>query len=328
MVGSTTSRVNIALLQLITARQMFDEHHFLLMFVQKFFETDGCDRGIDKRMPWIFDTGSNCAGLTTSDGRDTGCIEWWGSLALLSRDWNNVAPWQVGAASDPYCQNPVGIYYWLREGSIIECDDGYRLDNSQCTLKQCSCNNGVGASGTECLTHGDAKCTSCDDGYFLDNSLECTLKQCSCNNGVGANGTECLTHGDAKCTSCDDGYFLDNSQCTPNQCSCDNGVGASGRECPTHGGAKCTSCDSVITSMMEYVKQMSVYASMVGANGTECPTHGDAKCTSCDSGYHQNDGICEANVCVCEHGFGATGTQCPTHGDAKCTSCRDGYHAK
>lgn len=46
----------------------------------------------------------------------------------------------------------------------------------------------------------------------------------------------------------------------------------------------------------------------VGASGTECPTHGDAKFTSCDSGYHVNDGICEANVCVCPGGTPSTST--------------------
>ena len=73
-------------------------------------------------------------------------------------------------------------------------------------LKFCSCDNGVGANGTDCPVHGDAKCTRCDVGYRLDNS-QCTPNQCSCNNGVGATGTECPTHGDAKCTSCDDGYL-------------------------------------------------------------------------------------------------------------------------
>ena len=83
------------------------------------FEVEGCDRGIDRRMPWLFKSStSSCTGLTTSDGREGGCVEWWGSLALEKQDWGgDVAPWIQGDTdtNKAYCNRPVGIYYWLRE---------------------------------------------------------------------------------------------------------------------------------------------------------------------------------------------------------------------
>ena len=56
----------------------------------------------------------------------------------------------------------------------------------KCTENQCTCDNGVGATGTDCPTHGDAKCTSCDDGYHLADAYTayptqgptCVLKEC------------------------------------------------------------------------------------------------------------------------------------------------------
>ena len=49
-------------------------------------------------------------------------------------------------------------------------------------------------SGTECPTHGDAKCTSCESGYSLENMI-CVEKQCNCEHGVNATGTDCPTDG-------------------------------------------------------------------------------------------------------------------------------------
>ena len=64
-----------------------------------------------------------------------------------------------------------------------DCNDGYFLDGAACTLKQCSCTNGSGATGTDCESNGAQKCSGCDNGYYLDGAA-CTMKQCSCTNAV------------------------------------------------------------------------------------------------------------------------------------------------
>ena len=99
--------------------------------------------------------------------------------------------------------DPVGCFiapgktvYFNQATTTHSCDSTYSDFCICSTTKFCSCDNGVGANGTDCPVHGDAKCTRCDVGYRLDNS-QCTPNQCSCNNGTGASGTECPTHGDA-----------------------------------------------------------------------------------------------------------------------------------
>lgn len=42
-----------------------------------------------------------------------------------------------------------------------------------CKSNQCTCDNGIGATGAACLTNGAAKCASCNAGYFLKGN-ECT----------------------------------------------------------------------------------------------------------------------------------------------------------
>ena len=60
-----------------------------------------------------------------------------------------------------------------RSNTGTSCTNGYFLNNSQCTVKQCYCEgNGVAASGTDCPTHGDGSiCMDCDDGYHFVNSF-------------------------------------------------------------------------------------------------------------------------------------------------------------
>ena len=70
------------------------------------------------------------------------------------------------------------------------CDTGYHLDNFECPMNECTCQNGVAVvgpvsnDGELCETHGAAKCLSCDDGHYFDN-YACPEKQCNCLDGTG-----------------------------------------------------------------------------------------------------------------------------------------------
>jgi hypothetical protein len=61
------------------------------------------------------------------------------------------------------CTNaPSGNYYTGTGGLSNSCTNA---------VKTCTCNNGVGASGTDCPTDGDPKCTSCDGGHYLSGTV-------------------------------------------------------------------------------------------------------------------------------------------------------------
>merc|ERR1740117_2622344 len=98
---------------------------------------------------------------------------------------------------------------------------------SNCEENQCSCLNGVGATGTECPTHDawmcasctndlepspDGLCFTCADGYWLDSYNECRSEEdkCLCAYGVGKPLSECPSAlpGESYCSSCDDGWQL------------------------------------------------------------------------------------------------------------------------
>lgn len=220
---------------------------------------------------------------------------------------------------------------------------GYRTEGpSICALKECTCENGDGATGADCPTHDDAKCASCDAGYHLLND-QCAANQCTCTNGTGASGADCPADDDAKCASCDAGYHLDGTACVSNQCTCSYGTGTIGAECDIHGTEDCASCSgaAVLTTGSSNTctcgagahddegvctENQCTCADGTGATGADCPADGDPACASCDIGYHLNGTTCLENVCICTNGTGATGVQCSAHDNAVCASCDAGYH--
>ena len=200
---------------------------------------------------------------------------------------------------------------------------GYRMD---CTPNQCTCENGDGATGADCPTHGDAVCASCAAGFHLDGTA-CVANQCTCANGIGTSGTDCPTHDTAKCASCASGYYLDGTACTENQCTCADGTGATGADCPADGDAVCASCDiGYHLDGTTCAENACICTNGTGATGVLCSAHDDVKCASCDAGYHLEGSECAPNQCTCAGGIGATGAACPADGDAKCASCDAGYH--
>jgi len=71
--------------------------------------------------------------------------------------------------------------------SEVACDAGYNGNDivygatgayeSGCTLNQCTCNNGVGATGIACPTTNTAVCVACSAGYTLTGGA-CVTKGC------------------------------------------------------------------------------------------------------------------------------------------------------
>ena len=101
----------------------------------------------------------------------------------------------------------------------------YTDNGHECALKECTCQNGTGATGTDCPDNGNAKCTNCSNGYYLKDDKECLQKVCKCDHGTKAVGTDCLTHDSKKCLDCKKGYTLNESD------TCIVGEGTSEKEC-------------------------------------------------------------------------------------------------
>lgn len=66
----------------------------------------------------------------------------------------------------------------------VKCNPGFFLEEkkgvhyeSKCTEKKCTCNHGLGATGTDCPKQGAPKCTACDEGYFQDPHNQCSSKK-------------------------------------------------------------------------------------------------------------------------------------------------------
>ena len=49
----------------------------------------------------------------------------------------------------------------------MSCDPGFELEAGKCTAVECTCANGVGATGAACPADGAALCVACDPGYAL-----------------------------------------------------------------------------------------------------------------------------------------------------------------
>ncbi|CAD7934864.1 unnamed protein product, partial [Amoebophrya sp. A120] len=125
------------------------------------------------------------------------------------------------------------------------CDPGYHTESDdRCIENKCTCVNGDGATGIDCLVHETQKCASCaaGDGYYLNSdagAATCDIKVCTCSNGEGATGIECPEHNAPKCVACepDAGYYLNaiTGTCETKVCTCANGAAATGAGCLIHG---------------------------------------------------------------------------------------------
>ena len=180
------------------------------------------------------------------------------------------------------------------------CSEGYFLDGLEngghvCTLKGCTCENGVGSTGTDCPNDGEFHCSQCNSGYSLkniDNTKKCNPNVCTCKDGVPViPGTAtCNSDGANVCQTCNTGYWLNGFQCRQKICNCPNGI---------------------------------------GSTGVDCPSNGQNHCQNCDDYYHESNNRCYKNVCTCTNGYGYGSSSdrglCSTHGSHKCHSCHSGY---
>ena len=169
--------------------------------------------------------------------------------------------------------------YWLNGVACeawAECDSNTQHEsvepsntqNRQCETKECSCPNGVGATGAACTTHGGAKCVSCSGDYWLNNDACEAWTECDSNTQyelVEPSNTQ-------------------NRQCETKECACQNGVGATGSACPTNGGAKCASCNGDHRLVGTTCEPLTVCTP--GQYETVAPTTtDDRQCAACTSGY-------------------------------------------
>merc|ERR1719460_2012341 len=244
--------------------------------------------------------------------------------------------------------------------------NGTSTADSKCGgVKQCKCDQGVGASSKDCPSHGDPKCSSCTGKFFLQGVVckphtNCDAlgrvqkaagtdtadaicgddKKCTCGNGFGATGTACPTDSTAKCVSCSSAFFLTSKAACQAHKDCDTDGKVQTKAGTSTNDAECGADKKCVCSHGTHTV------------GTGCPREGDAHCRSCAANYfldgvackpHTNcerlgnvepskgtgtkDAVCGVDKqCTCANGgVAAKGTACPKHNDAKCVSCTGKY---
>ena len=181
--------------------------------------------------------------------------------------------------------------------------------------KQCTCEGGTGATGTNCPRHGIAKCVSCNSGYTLD-------------------GTICIAPGYYKSYTY---HMLSSNPLTtdPGWTSFDSNdvkVDTDMTDCESAGYITIT--DS--TECQNSFAYSSISISTTSRNfrkGCHHDTNTEADFFSGNQADSQPCGytifspcvckkeIAKENQCTCEGGTGASGDACPNDGDAECVSC-------
>lgn len=214
------------------------------------------------------------------------------------------------------------------------CSFGHMLQNNRCHENVCNCQNGIGATNTDCQTDSENSCDSCYFGYYL-NDHQCLENVCECTNGIGSININCPEHGDEYCWKCDYGYNIQNDLCVENECVCDNGVGSTGEECETHEYSHCGGCNFGFHLQNVTIQERGTVGCVgnycycdngVPGYNLQCETHGDHSCVDCDVGYNLRNGLCVENVCACSNGVGTTNSDCPTNASEFCEMCNFGYH--
>ena len=102
----------------------------------------------------------------------------------------------------------------------VMCDIGYHLTGSVCTVNECSCQNGIGATGyPRCIQHQNNYCAECLPGYH-------EVSRANNNNSESWNAS-------IFCEKCPIGSEWNNriQSCMTNKCRCEYGIPTSGDEC-------------------------------------------------------------------------------------------------
>ena len=78
-------------------------------------------------------------------------------------------------------------------------------DAKKCKINKCTCNNGKGAQGVECPTHGMQKCSSCDEKYYLEEGT-CTFCDAVWYKGCTETVPDCAYINHMKARNCETNY--------------------------------------------------------------------------------------------------------------------------
>jgi hypothetical protein len=167
------------------------------------------------------------------------------------------------------------LFFYYKTSSTcsacLVCGDGKRettacssTTNRVCTQNDCTCQNGVQATGTACTSNGANICTECESGHYKTGINKCTACRAACESDTGLRET-------TPCSS------AANRVCTQNVCTCTNGVKATGTACWKNGHI-CTSCSG------DYYKTSSTCsACLVCGNGeretSACSSAANRVCT-------------------------------------------------
>ena len=220
-----------------------------------------------------------------------------------------------------------------------------KILHGQCKINQCSCANGIGASGSDCQNNGDEKCSICNYGYYKkkkqkdSDEFECV---------------KCTESGDIisgdKCLNCSvDGCFNKGICNEFNKCDCSGNyggnlcMGCKGDYIGTH--CEIDRCNSDHTNTLNCSTSCSTDSEgfskclcTCGGNST-CGEDGSCSCTglwsgaNCDIGectndFCKNEGVCSNDEngkasCNCE-GTGFIGMYCDKQFESgNLTNCLD-----
>jgi hypothetical protein len=120
---------------------------------------------MDRCMPWKSCPAGTEADTTSSNGpasaiRDRTCIR-----CVAGTSFNTLENTPCAAVT------PCARGYHVSQ-------DATPTQDNVCAVNVCTCENGIGAQGTDCATHETLSCTSCDNGFYL-NAQSSTLPSCT-----------------------------------------------------------------------------------------------------------------------------------------------------
>ena len=185
--------------------------------------------------------------------------------------------------------------------------------NRVCTQNDCSCDNGVAATGAACTTDGANICSSCDSGY---SGNDCATNIDDCASSPCQNGGNCTDGVNSYTCACAAGYS--GNDCATNIDDCASS--------PCQNGGTCT--DGVNSYTCACTK---------GFTGTTCNECGIGKGKNATTGHcadctHPNynsvtthDAACAVQNCT--DGQGVTSDNATWTTTGGCEDCKDGYES-
>jgi len=234
------------------------------------------------------------------------------------------------------------------------------IETKSCTLKTCTCDNGIAATGMECPKSNALKCARCNTGFHGDH---CEPNECLCDGGHAVVGALCSEHLATICDTCNSKtHFLRESICeskticTPEvEFQESTGSGITDRVCssvticnmnqfetqqPTEiqnrhcqDRTKCddnqyqTSYGTRYTDRICNTKKC-LCTNGIGSIGSNCTHHSSPSCETCNEGFELDieTKSCTLKTCTCDNGIAATGMECPKSNALKCARCNTGFH--